>query len=308
MWDKFLYNWSQGKRLATMPWQVIKHNKGLILFPLISSLTILAFSTACVWLLYTANNSQLNLQTFYDFLIKELKIMDEVAIFLDRLELNGTESFTKTDVVYFVLYGLTINFIFIFFNAALVANAMVIMGGQKISFIEAINISMQRIFKLIGWTLLLTIVGFLLNLMEKRSQIIGKIMARLIGVTFSIASFLVLPVMLYENKNPFSALGRSTYLLHNTWGKQIMGRMGFGVVFFILHLMGLAFTYLAFTIFPKFCALYLAILVLYFIFLGALQVALSGIFQGAIYLYATTGQVPKGFDEQIIAETFTLRS
>lgn len=304
MWEKFIRNWNQGKRLAAMPWYVIKYNKKLILFPLISSILINVFTIIYFAILLDGGD----FDTFYDSLIKQIDIMSSISEASDLTLLTGGKNFTQKDVFLFAFYSFITAFTAAFFYAALIASSVLVMVGERVSFFESLKMAFSKIFKIFFWTLILSIFGLILNIIEKRSELIGKIVVILVDTTFSIASFLVMPVMIFEDKNPVSALGTSSKLLKNTWGKQIMGRAGFGIIFFILHILGVCFAYFAFVLLPKFCILYILILVIYFIFLAAIQTALSAIFKGALYIYATTGEVPEGFDAEIMSETFTVFS
>jgi hypothetical protein len=48
--------------------------------------------------------------------------------------------------------------------------------------------------------------------------------------------------------------------------------------------------------------------VFYFIALSAVQAALQGIFQAALYQYAKKGEPPRGFDQGILNEAITPRA
>ena len=52
-----------------------------------------------------------------------------------------------------------------------------------------------------------------------------------LGVAWSLATFLVAPVLVDGRPGPVSAIGRSTGLLRQTWGEQVGGRVGIGLVF-----------------------------------------------------------------------------
>jgi len=54
-----------------------------------------------------------------------------------------------------------------------------------------------------GWALLSATVGLILRVIEDRSEKIGRIVAGLLGVAWTVASFMVVPVLVAERKGPF---------------------------------------------------------------------------------------------------------
>jgi hypothetical protein len=114
-------------------------------------------------------------------------------------------------------------------------------------------------------------------------------------------SFLVVPMLVVENKNPITALQESTALLKKTWGEQVAGNFGFGLMFFLLALPAVGVIVLSF--FSGNIAIIggcIALALLYLIGLGLVQSALQSIFQAAVFLYARDGQVPEGFEAELL--------
>ena len=56
---------------------------------------------------------------------------------------------------------------------------------------------------------------------------------RIGGLGWSLATFLVVPVLVAEGLGPIDAVRRSSQLLKRTWGEQIAGNVGVGAVFFL---------------------------------------------------------------------------
>ena len=77
----------------------------------------------------------------------------------------------------------------------------------------------------------------MLRIIEDRSPKVGQFVAGLLGLAWALASFLVIPVLVVENKGPFAALTESSrLLLRKTWGDQLVGNFGFGLLGFLLSL------------------------------------------------------------------------
>ena len=85
-------------------------------------------------------------------------------------------------------------------------------------------------------------------------------------------------------------------LLKKTWGQQLVGNFAFGLIFFVLSLIGIVPIVLGIMA-PAMILKVLLILigVTYLILLGLVQSALQSIFQAALYLYAHDNVVPEGF-------------
>jgi hypothetical protein len=65
-------------------------------------------------------------------------------------------------------------------------------------------------------------VGMLLRWLSERG-LLGRLIAGLIGLSWNIATYLVVPVLAVENVGPLEAIQRSTGLLRQTWDGQIVG-------------------------------------------------------------------------------------
>jgi len=144
-------------------------------------------------------------------------------------------------------------------------------------------------------------VGLVLRVIEDRSDKIGQIVAGLLGMAWTVVSFLVVPVLIIENKNPFAALQESTVLLKKTWGEQLVSNFSFGGIFFLLMLPAFVLAGLAFYLGGPVVGIAVAVLAgIYFILLALVQSALQAIFQTALYLYARDGVVPDGFNADVL--------
>ena len=128
-------------------------------------------------------------------------------------------------------------FVITFFNAAIVACAFLRMeGGGEPSIGDGFREALARVPLIIGWAFLAATVGLVLRIIEDRSPKVGAFVAGLLGMAFSVVSFLVVPVLVIERKGPFSALKESTKLLKGTWGDQLVGNFSFGSIFGLLSL------------------------------------------------------------------------
>ena len=159
-----------------------------------------------------------------------------------------------------------------------------------------------------GWALVSATVGLLLRIIEERSQKVGRFVAGLLGMAWTLVSFLVIPILVVEKKGPLQALSESTQLLKKTWGEQLAGNFSFGLLFFLLGIPAFALVFLGFlsgsAAIIFLCA---GLAAVYLILLALVQSALQAIFQAAMYLYARNGQVPEGFQEEFLSGAMVQR-
>jgi len=257
-------------------WQVLKQDRSLLLFPLISGI-------CCVLLLAS-------------FAIP--------AITTGAWQPPESGASTEREVLYYgilFLFYFCNYFIVVFFNAGIVACATIRMSGGNPSLGDGFRTAAARLPVILGWAFVSATVGLILRIIEDRSEKIGRIVSGLLGMAWTVVSFLVVPILVVENKGPIAALKDSTALLKRTWGEQLVSNFSFGMIFFLLGIPAYLLIVLGVMAgMGSAMILCLALAAIYLIVLALIQSALQSIFQAALYLYARDGYVPEGFQ----AETF----
>ncbi len=211
---------------------------------------------------------------------------------------------------YFILFlfYLAVYLVGTYFSTAVAACAVIRLRGGDPTVRDGLRIATNRLPVILGWALFAATVGILLRMLEDKSKWLGRIVVGLVGMAFSIASFLVVPILALEGVGPIEAFRRSTAMLKKTWGEQLAGSLGFGLVSFLLSLPAILF------LVPGMMAdtpgSLLTGLVLAGIYLMVVLLAMSTlqtVFQAALYLYANEGQVPQGFSQELLAEAIPSR-
>jgi hypothetical protein len=110
------------------------------------------------------------------------------------------------------------------------------------------------------------------------------------------ATFFVVPVILYEELNVFPAIKRSGAVFKKTWGETFVGHFGFGLLFFLLGLVGLLFILLG-LLAGGFIGLMVGLVLafIWWVFVSCLAVATKGVMVAALYRYARTGKIAPAF-------------
>jgi hypothetical protein len=156
-------------------------------------------------------------------------------------------------------------------------------------------------------------VGLALRVLQDKAGWLGKIVAGLIGAAWTVATFMVVPVLVNQDVGPIQAIQRSVELLKKTWGENLIGNAGIGFVFFFVILAVLVPLGVlgAFAVSAKSSAAIITVVavgVIALMLVGLVQAALQGIYAAALYRYAEDGEVGGGFDRHLIANAFRVKA
>jgi hypothetical protein len=190
-------------------------------------------------------------------------------------------------------------FIGIFFNSAIAGCANIRLSGGDPTLADGFRIAFSRIGKIAMWALFATTVGVFLSSMRKRGNLIFRIIGASLEIAWSLITYLIVPVILFENRSVYDSIYRSQELFRKNWGDQVAGSFGFGFLGFLLCLPALLIAALAWKVDP---ALGIIMGIVYLIILSLVMSAARGVFTVALYRYATQGDAPSGFSGQAIDE------
>jgi hypothetical protein len=261
--------------LVKQSFAILRSDKELMLFPVLSALS-------CV--LVTALVCAGGAVTVYPSLKAEIAVNPH---WQPSPSLMTGSLFTFYLVNYFVMA---------FFNTALVAAAAVRLDGGHPTLRDGLSLAWARKGVIFQWAVLAATVGTVLKLIEQRANLIGRIVTRLLGLAWTLASFFVVPILAFEKLGPMEALRRSARLFTETWGEEVVGGLSFGLIFFLLGLPGFLLPLLGLT-WAQVPGLLvgLGLMILYILLLAITSSATHGIFVAALYRYANTGEVAEGF-------------
>ena len=264
MFEKFSRSWELAKASAA----VLRADKEMLLFPILSSLaTLLVLATFALPVAFT--------KLFADG-------MNPLAAVIGFL-------------FYFCQYT-----VIVFFNSALVAAATIRMEGGDPTFSDGIRAARERLPAILGYAAIAATVGLLLKWLKDRdNNFIVRLLGSGLGVAWTMATFLVVPVLVNRNIGPIDALKESVALFKRTWGENAIGNVGigaaFGLIIFGVVLLGVGVCFLAAQASMGLAIGLGVVFVLVVLLLGVIQAALSGIYSAALYRYATAHETPTGF-------------
>ncbi|WP_255367177.1 DUF6159 family protein [Dyella sp. OK004] len=211
-------------------------------------------------------------------------------------------------VFYLVQY-----FVIIFFNTALAGAALQRLRGEPTSLEAGFAVAKSRVVSIFGYALIAATVGLVLRALQERLGLIGRLVAGFLGLAWTVATFLVVPVLASQDIGPMDAVKRSVELLKQTWGENLIGNAGLGVVFgivtFVAALLAVGLVVAAASMQSAAVLIaVIAVVVISFTLLALIQASLQGIYAAALYQYAEEGKVGGGFDQALLERAFQPKS
>ena len=210
----------------------------------------------------------------------------------------------------FVLYIL-LAFVTLFFNAAVVAGANERLAGGDPTVGSALRAAWRRAGRIFLWAMVVATVNVILQAIRERAGALGHVLAGIAGIAWNLATYFMVPVLLFDDKAIGASLKRSGGLFKQTWGETVIGQGGLGLAGFALGLAAVVVGLLAFFLLSALgvVGFVAGIVVLAVLVLGtaAFISVLEGVYKAALFRYATTQQVPPGFDAQQLGGAFAPR-
>lgn len=278
MFERLSRSWALVKASAA----VLQADKELVLFPAISGLMLLLTTAGfAVPIVLTATNQN-------------------EAASSPASALNFVVGFLFYLVSYFVMF---------FFNSALVGAALIRLRGGDPTVSDGFRLAFAKVGTIFGYALVAATVGMILRTLQERAGFVGRIIIGLFGMAWTVATFLVVPVMMSEELGPIESVKRSTSLLKSTWGEQLAGNFGIGAVTswagFVLVIIMVPLIVVAGA--SGSTPLLIAAIaggVVMLLALSLISSTLSGIYTAAVYRYAADGEIGQGFDVDMIQGAF----
>ena len=269
----------RGWQLAKMSLRVIRKDKELLLFPLISGLITIVI-----------------LASFF--------IGAVITVGFDGI-FGGSSQWVLW--LFLVLFYFVSFFIAIFFNAAIIGCAMIRLNGGNPNLSDGFRIARENLRQIILWAIFAATVAMVIRAIQQRVGFLGKLLLGGLGVAFTIATYFVVPVFIYEKLGPWKALKRSVAILKGTWGEALVGNLGLGVIFFLLGLLGIL-PIIGGAVIGGIWGLVAGavIAIVYWLILGLVASAAQSVLVAALYRYATTGKTSEEFAELSFQNPWTV--
>lgn len=280
MFERFSRSWALVKASAG----VLAQDKELLVFPLVASLAAMLVAAGFV-----------------------LPAIGLGA--LDGLDRAAQGDADPILIIWAFCFYVAQYFVMFFFQSALVGAAMIRLQGGDPTVADGFRIAFSRIGPILGYALIAATVGMLLRAIQERAGAIGRWIAGLVGVAWTVATYMVVPILVTREVGPLEAVKESANLLKRSWGENLIGQAGIGLVFgllqFVLVLLGVGLIAgAAASKSTALVAIAVAATALTVIVVALVQTALSGIYAAALYRHATGAPPAPGFEPRLLEGAF----
>ena len=257
-----------GIRLAGQSWGIVRSERSLLAFPLLSAL----FGVA-----------------YLGVVVAPLGVVGYLAF--------GTSTILRIVLLWVLLLGISIGATF--FGVATAANASAVFDGGDPSLGDGLRVARSRLGVIVKWSLVSATVGAILQAIGERGGLGGALVQVIGGAAWSIASFFAIPVLALEGLGPFDTLKRSLAVVRQKWGESLVGGIAIGFVTSLIALGGILVAVLGVVLGVGASWLggapLIALGVVVFIAAVTIGAVLRAVFSVAVFRYATEGVAPGGF-------------
>lgn len=265
---------SNGWNIAMNSFKVLKENRQLILFPILSAAALILIVASFIGIVFVSSGGD-----------------------LDYIDHQNVASHYAVLFAYYVVNY----FIMVFFNTALTHCTHLYFSGERPTVAQGLRFALSRVGTILAWAVFAATVGMILRLIQERVGFLGKIVTGLIGVAWAIATFFVVPVIAYENLGPIESFKRSARLMKEKWGESVGATFSFGIVNLLgLFLLAIPSLLLGCFIHPL---VGIALFCVGFFVITVIMSATRAIFVSAVY-HHINGDPVKHFNEQFAENLF----
>lgn len=270
----FFTRLSNGWTIALNSFKVLKENKQLILFPILSGISLI------------------------------LVMGSFVTVFLASAgwDLDNISEPSRVGTYGIMLLYYVINyFVVVFFNTALIHCSRLYFQGEEPTIQKGIQFSLSRIGVILSWALFAGTVGTVLRIIQENVGWLGKLVTSIIGIVWNVATFFVVPVIAYENAGPIEAFKRSSQIMREKWGENLGASFSFGIIQLLAMVLVAVPLFLAGFFIHPLVGVVLALLGVFLVI--AIMSAAHTIFISAVY-HNVTGDPVRHFNQQQIDQLF----
>lgn len=185
--------------------------------------------------------------------------------------------------------------IFFLGRAAVVHGANLRMEGGDPTVASSLRGASAHWPAVVGFAAIATTVGLVLDAIEEQGGILGAIASFIGGAAWRLVTYLVIPVVVLEGAGPVDGIKGSSRLVKQTWGEQVTGNVGFGLLGVVLVAPAVLVALLLGSLGSIVAAVAIAAAVAWAVVVFAVVSALEGVFQTALYRQVTGRSIPAEF-------------
>ena len=270
----------RGWDLAKQSWAILRGDRALVLFPVVSGIAI---------------------------------ALAAIVIVGPGVALYATAS-KPAGVVVMVIGGYVLTFIGIYCSTALAAAAAQALDGGQPTLRDGFAAARSRRAVIAQWALVQVTIGLLLQVIQSLlsessiGRLVATIFSSLASAAWAIATFFVLPILALEGLGPKEALTRSAHIIKARWGEGLVGSGSItGLIFLCAMLPAIGLFVLGVYVVgstPAAGAALMAVAAIVFVGAAILSSTLNVIFRVALFRFATEERAVGGFDGAVLEGAF----
>jgi hypothetical protein len=144
---------------------------------------------------------------------------------------HGGASRNARDVIFYasLVAAYPVTFVSLYCGVALAAVLAGRLDGRPLTARDGWVAARQRVGIIAAWTLMVCTVGAALRLIERYVPLGARIIVAIVDLSWTLATMFAVPVLAYENLGPTEVLRRSSQILKQRWGTQLVGTVGISV-------------------------------------------------------------------------------
>lgn len=268
---------SRGWELTKMTLRVVRKDKEILIFPILSGVITMLILASFVAGMFLGVGPE-------DF---------------------SEDTFSTTFYLFFIAFYFISYFLAIYFSACVIGCAMIRMDGGNPTVSDGFRTANENIGRILVWAIIAATVGMVIRAVQQRAGVLGKLIMGAIGVAWTIVTYFVVPVLVFEKVGPWAAVKRSASVLKHTWGETLVGNLGLGIIFGLIGLLGLlaiAVGAVAGGLSGVMVGVIIAVVL--WAILSIIYSAAQSVLVTALYRYATTGKVSEEFEGVSFASPF----
>ena len=282
-----------GKQLISAAWAGLKQDKELMVLPILGGL-------------------------FSSLSIAVIAGIGYVAGAFDTMLAadSANQSVSPLGYVFAAFIAYVTTTIALFFQSALIFGAMERLDGGDPTVASALAAARKKLGAIMLWALVATTVGLILRAISERGGALARIGSAIAGMAWAVATFFVLPVVIFEGVNSFAAVKRSGQLISQRWGTVARTSLRFGLRLFVAVVLTLGTIVVGFAMAftsvdtgegsPAVGVVIALLGVVGLMIVTVVTNALNGYVRAVLYRHAVGQPIP-GITEEILAGAFPIK-
>ena len=102
---------------------------------------------------------------------------------------------------------------------------------------DGLDIAFKKMGAILQYAAIAATVGMILRALEERAGFIGRMVIGLIGLSWTMATYLTVPVLVTKDVSAIDAVKESAEVFRKTWGEQMVANVGIGFATFVIFLL-----------------------------------------------------------------------